>query len=61
MPFKTIAIDHGAEHVQIDVPESAVIAEFQTPNPFPRPPVRSPMPSPAPTAPRRSPSSRSPA
>ena len=37
MPFKTIEIDFGAERVPIEVPENAVIAEFQDPEPLASP------------------------
>ena len=37
MPFKTIEVDYGAERIPIDVPESAVVAEFQDPEPLASP------------------------
>ena len=37
MPFKTIEIDYGAERIPIDLPESAVVAEFRDPEPLASP------------------------
>ena len=60
MPFKTIEIDFGAERVPIDVPESAVVAEFPGSRATLVPgPGAGRLRSRAPTAPRPSPRSRS--
>ena len=37
MPFKTIEIDYGAERIPIDLPESAIVAEFRDPEPLASP------------------------
>ena len=37
MHFRTIEVDYGPERVPIEVPESAVVAEFQEPEPLASP------------------------
>ena len=62
MPFKTIEIDYGSERVPVEVPEHTIIAEFQDPEPLSSPAraLADALASPH-GAPRRSPSSQSPA